>query len=196
MPDTRMINAGSVGAAQVTVTAGGPISAALAMVSADQVTVLGNGTPSDPLRTNDTATAFVAQYVQVDSEISAQLGQPVVALSGVPSTGITRVGPATAGLPTPMPNVVGLVANIRDDGSVTVQNAGLLTLSVSDWHLITGEEVGLKPEFVYYVDTGFDSFGHLTTTVPIGGQVSAIVGVALSATTLLLSTPPVPRVVP
>lgn len=198
MPDTRIVNtsAGAVGAPQVSVVAGGAPAPALAMVSADQVTVLGNGTLADPLRTTATATAFNAEYVDLTAQLPARPGQPVVAVSGAPSTGVARVSLGTAGLPTPAPNVAGLIVAVLSGEEVTVRSAGLVTLSTEEWDLITGETGGLRPEFVYYLDTGFDSFGHLTRTVPASGQVRSVVGVAASRTSLLLSTPSDPVVVP
>lgn len=181
------------------VTIGRAGGAALAMVSADQETILGNGTQLNPLRASGGGIAFVAQYF--DEVIIPFLGMAVsVVENGVAAFGITQVEAATAGLAVegiiaPRPFVVGLVTSIVQvaDSSyrVTVQHAGRVTLTIPEWEIAADE---LFPGSAYYLSFGFDDFGHLTTQVAnISQRFVAPIGVALSATTLQLILPTVPE---
>ena len=84
--------------------------------------------------------------------------------------------------------VIGLLARPATAGQSTlVYYTGVLTLTVAQWNaLITGASTGLTPNTTYYLSAA--SAGKLTATpVAVEGERVACLGVALSATQLLIS---------
>lgn len=160
----------------------------LAMASTDQQTVLGNGTAEFPLRLGPTSggsagatgdTQFVAQFSG-----TRVLGAPAYVTGGVPTVGISQVGPASAAS-SGLAEVVGVVSALQVGAAVTVRVVGEVELTTSQWDAVTGQSGGLTPGRVYYLST---VAGHLTTTAPsAGGTFRVAVGTAISATRLLLS---------
>ncbi len=138
----------------------------------------------------------------LSSPTEPRLGNPVVATDDVPTEGITTVRTGSAGQGSPqLPQVIGLLIEVgavgQDGGTVTVQSSGEVTLTAAQWDLITDGSGGLTQGAIYYLDPTLDLFGRLTTTFPTtSGTAIAQVGVALSATTMLLSLPAVPVIVP
>lgn len=160
----------------------------LAMVSADQVTVLGNGTSEFPLHLGSTGggssgdtgdVKFVAQFVG-----SPTVGTPVYVTASVPTVGISQVAPAGAASAT-LAEVVGVVSELQVGAAVTVAVVGGIELTTSQWDVVTGQSGGLTVDAVYYLST---TPGHLTTTAPsAGGTFKVGVGTAASKTRLLFS---------
>lgn len=177
---------------------GGAVNSSLAMVTADQRTIVGNGTQTDPLRAAGGGTSFVAQYDDPGAEVPF-VGMAVVATTGTPAFGVARVIPAVGGLsvlPEPRPFCVGLISELSDDGGlvnqrVVVQFGGRLTLTPEQWNVVTGEV--LVSGATYYLSVGFDNFGELSRQpASVSGQFTAPAGIALNATTMQLLLPAVP----
>ncbi len=128
------------------------------MVSADQVTIFGNGTVELPLRAAAGATTFLAQFSNpLSSPTEPRLGNPVVATDDVPTEGITTVRTGSAGQGSPqLPQVIGLLIEVgavgQDGGTVTVQSSGEVTLTAAQWDLITDGSGGLTQGAIYYLD--------------------------------------------
>jgi hypothetical protein len=168
--------------------AGGPPVPSLAMVSADQVTILGNGTPEYPLRAGQPvdASAFTAAFRGGAS--LPQRGQPVfVAFVSVPG-GITTVQPAIAIEDFATSQVAGVIVAVNPDGTVQVKSSGLVELAPEDWDAVTGGTGGLQLGVTYFLD-GVE-FARLVPTPPPTPRVFvARIGIALNARTLLLALP-------
>ncbi len=77
------------------------------------------------------------------------------------------------------------------NGTAVMQVGGKVVLTPVQWAVVT-DTGGLVAGTTYYVDTSAHP-GRLTSVEPVSG-FAAQVGVALSTTTLVLSTPVVPRV--
>ena len=173
--------------ADTTNLAGGRQSPAQAFVTCDQVTVLGDGTAGDPIRlASPGATGdFEADFVP-DLPFTPLLGRPVVV--AVDET----VGPADA-----LDDIfaVGLIVSIDDSGDlprVTVRTSGPVTLAIEEWDLITGGSGGLSAGSLYFLsDVANGEIRDAAPTDP--GTFVCQVGVAINTTTLVLSTPVVPR---
>ena len=101
------------------------------------------------------------------------------------------VQPATSNVSLASSRAVGAVAVSFSTG--VTQIAGKVVLTPTQWAAIT-DTGGLVAGDAYYVDTNAHP-GRLTAINPNSG-FSAQVGVALSTTTLLLSTPIFPLVIP
>src|ERR1700733_9905975 len=103
--------------------AGGPPIPSLAMVSADQVTILGNGTPSNPLRAGSPVgpSVFTAAF-RGGSELPRR-GQPVfIGFVSLPG-GITTVQPAIAIDDFATSQVAGVIVAVNADGTVQVKSS-------------------------------------------------------------------------
>lgn len=92
--------------------------------------------------------------------------------------------------------VVGLAAETGIVGhNVTLQTHGILTLTIAEWDAVTGGSGGLVRDTLYYLTAGFQE-GRITSTPPsTPGEFIVQVGMALSATDLLVQIGP-PQVVP
>lgn len=172
--------------------AGGRPAPNTAMVSADQVTILGNGTTDLPLRAGGGGSTFLAEFLGDDSFPPA-VGQPVSLGFGTPSVGVARVI-LSIGFP-----VAGIIIALEDvviDGSdvtatATIQSQALVTLTADAWDEVTGDSGGLTPGAAYYLDP--TTLGFLTTTKPVGiGEFVAQIGVAVTATELAIFLPVAP----
>jgi hypothetical protein len=166
----------------------------LSFASTDQDTILGDGTLSDPLRASGTIESLRALYADPNVPIPVA-GSPVSVTNDTdPGDSVTTVVLSTASLLSPGANPfsIGLISSVLDDGIVLVQTTGEITLTTTQWDLITEGSGGLVLGDVYYVSFGFNNFGHLTT-VRSGspGTSVAPVGTALSTTPLLLGIIPV-----
>jgi hypothetical protein len=170
---------------EATHTRGGIRTPALAHASADQVTILGDGTTEHPLRAGSGAgVAFRATFRGSGDPI---LGQAVVATADAPTVGIASVTPGDA-TPDGLHQVIGVVARIAGPGDVVVQSTGTLTLTAQQWDAVTGDSGGLLRGDLYYLsrEVGAGGLSRLVSA----GQWVAQVGVALSATEMQLSALP------
>lgn len=176
----------------VQLSSGGRPNQSTELVSADQITILGNGTTDFPLHTGSGGSTFLAEFVGDDSFPPA-IGQPISVGFGTPSVGLCRVA-LSIGLP-----VSGIIVGLRDvvvDGSsvtatVDVQSAAIVTLTEAEWDEVTGATGGLVPGSAYYLDPV--TLGTITTTKPVGvGEVVAQLGVAITSTQLAVYLPVVP----
>ncbi len=85
-------------------------------------------------------------------------------------------------------------AQAEAGGPVPVQYAGPLTLTTAEWDLICGTDGGLNQGVPYYLSTA--TAGKLSANAGSGaGNFVAPVGVAHSATTMMISILPVPLVI-
>ncbi len=155
----------------------------LALVSADQVTILGDGTTSNPLRAvavDDFSGEFTAGFV-VDDPV---LGKAVRAVAG-----LTRLATANS---IATAATIGLIIELIDGGSIVrCKFRGIVELTTDQWDAVTGQTGGLTVAGVYYLDdnTSDADAGKLSTTP---GTKIAQVGVALNVTTMLVGLPAAP----
>jgi len=166
-------------------------SSSLQMVTADQVSILGNGTPAFPLRAGTGGGSFLATFSGFGFHPGvAVLGMPVFVIPAPPAVGIATVRQASAGAGD-FNQVVGFVSSVAPDPlAPTIQTSGKLALSTSQWDVITGGSGGLIPGATYYLSV---IFGQITVTAPsVPTTFRVQVGVAIDSETLLLSTPSVP----
>ncbi len=173
--------------ADTTIITGTAPADSLSMVGADQRTVLGNGTPRNPLRLGSIgggsagetgSTKFVAELS------GAVVGSVVVVDSSTPSIGIAQLALANAGSSSTI-QVVGVVSELQIGVAVTVQVTGKVTLTEAEWNVIKGGSGGLVQGDPYYLST---VNGLLTATKPTApGTFAVQVGVAVNSTILLLS---------
>jgi len=223
--------------------AGGPPANNLTIVTADQVTIGGDGTSERPLHaisgsnpsvnvenqgaviggnphgtlnfTGDGVTAsdagggvaaisipggtFRAQFHQTSSPPS--IGMPVFVSAFPPDVGFqARVAKASID-PVPIPpgkpdvgfnlelsSAVGLIQSVNGDGTVQVQTGNFMTLTTAQWDTLTGGSGGLLPGNVYYVAFSTQDSNLLRgTMIDQAGFMSARIGMAASATTMLIS---------
>lgn len=172
----------------------GPTIPDVYMVSADQETIIGNGTTADPLRAGPSAGSAIV--VQLTS--NRALGTPVHATAFSPTVGITRVSGASSGITggtfSELAQVVGIVTTLGAGNEAEIKSSGLVTLDEGDWDGVTGDSGGLTPGSSYFLS---NTVGFLTTTEPTAsGSFVVVVGVAMNATTMLISCPTVQRVNP
>lgn len=163
-------------------------------IAADQSTILGSGTRGDPLRAGLAGGSFRARFrggsivpapgIPVFSSLVASPGELMVQ-----PTDIRAADPALTSARL-FASTLGVVAGVREDGSVDVQSAGFLTLPVAQWDLIAGGTLGLTPGLAYYA-AKFPRVGLTTSPSTDPGDFVTRVGTALSPTTLLL-TPSAP----
>lgn len=164
---------------------GGSANQALAMVSADQETVIGNGTAGRPLRLGAALSfGFTADYVLDDDARVPIPGLPVVVDAAPPSFGIASVTSGSSGAGGRADAVAILIRVV--EGGVVLRGAGVVVLDADLWDAVTGSTGGLASNANYYL--GID--GGLTTSPPTDpGTFLARVGIALSSVAMLLTTP-------
>lgn len=177
----------------VTLRAGGAFTQAAAIVSADQTTILGNGTFDDPIRLAGDSTpagSFLAGYLP-ELSIAAIPGLPVYVSAADLGLGVTTVSPAIGVWGGgPQAHVVGIISEVHeDDGTVLVQTTGPLTLTEGEWGALTGG-AGIVQGTTYYLVALFTSgpvFGLAAVVPHVVGMPISQVGVAVSATTMQIS---------
>ncbi len=172
------------------IIAGGVFTPNLALISADQDTILGDGTPVNPLHLSAGGSAVLVGTLQDASDVD--IGTTVRLL-----TSGDTFGKASTSEQLKPAQAVGIVTAF-DSGTeeVSVTISGEVTLTTTQWDAWTGQSGGLTPGSIYYVGT-FPDEGTITTIAPsISGQFIAQVGIARSSTVMLLSTPCFPLVVP
>src|SRR5262249_5135378 len=135
-------------------------------VSADQVTILGDGSTHRPLRSAIAgASTFLATYIPGEGGPIPIPGMPLAVSTADPVHGIASVTPGTAAAADDdgLANVIGSVLLVDDDGGVTVRSAGVVSLTETAWDAVTGDTGGLVPRGEYYLSL---SPGRLTQTPP------------------------------
>lgn len=180
--------------ADTTRVTGGVRNDGLAQVSADQVTILGNGTAENPLRLGAGGVTFVADGQQGGHFGKVQVGETVVVTAAPPTVGIASLRAASSGVSggpsSELAQAVGIVVVDGPGDASVVQFSGLVTLPAAIWDSVTGGSGGLTPGATYYLS---NIVGQLTTTAPTSsGSFVVQVGDALDATTLVLSLPAFP----
>lgn len=164
--------------------AGGAFFPSSSMVSADQTTIVGNGTTEDPLRAVAVTSLYQATYMMVDDDVPAVPGLPVVVDVTPPVFGVASVKSGSSGVGGAADVVAVIVRLVA--GGVVLRSSGSVILTAVQWDVVTGLVGGLVPNVEYYLDIG----GGLTATPPMStGTSLSRVGIALSATALLLTTP-------
>lgn len=167
--------------------AGGVRNPVADRVSADQDTIVGDGTSDNPLRA--TTGVFLARLTVV-ADIPARLGQFMAVHDDDPTPpALTTVlqGSAQAN-PLGVPHVVGVVTAVADDGLLTLQSVGVVTLPASAWDVVTGGSGGLIQGAPYYLSS--TAPGELVVDPPTASTTWVVqVGVALSATAMAIALP-------
>lgn len=180
--------------ADTKLVAGGVPNHSTALVSADQVTILGNGTAEDPLRASDAPPESGSTYVAAFRGGTPFPGMPVRVSPVSVAGGVTTVQQATADVSSigqfttgqQVSTVDGVVKSVNEDGTVVVQESGILTLTAGEWDVITGGSGGLALSSSYYLP--FGGSDALSDTPPLfPGAYSSRVGVGLNETDMLLS---------
>lgn len=167
--------------------AGGPVTPSAAMVSADQISLIGNGTADDPVHSIGDGSSTLGEFV-TDLPFTPVRGTPVVAFDREPAVGQASFRPAS-GASDGEPSAVGLIVDVvSTDGVpvVRVRMRGTVQLVASDWLLVAGTP-GLTPGASYYLTAGNGALG--TTPLAGSGQFVAQVGTAINTSTLALTTP-------
>lgn len=171
---------------ELTRVSGGVRNDILDIATADQLTILGDGTTEDRMRAGRSIGRFEAQFSPIHGP--AQLGAPVVMIgqSRTVALGSASVAPPPT---SPLAQVVGLISQIASPTSVTVQYAGILSLPSSAWLAVTGAPA-LVLGRTYYATA---AFGRLDVNPPVAsGAFRVQVGATLDPTTLILSLPAFP----
>lgn len=178
----------------VVLTSSGRPAESTEIITADQITIVGNGTTDLPLRAGAGSSSFVAEFI-ADASFPPALGQAVCVVSGTPSVGLCRVLMSIGTLFPVAGIVIGLRDVVQDGSSITaeadVQSAAIVTLTTEDWDGVTGGSGGLVPGDAYYLHP--TTIGMITSTKPSGiGEVVAQLGVAITPTQLAVYLPVVP----
>lgn len=158
----------------------------LALVSADQVTILGDGSAENPLRAvaaDESSGDFISDF----SSTAPILGNAMRFVSGSIVRAIANGTLAQAA-------VVGLVAEFLGGSSVRCRSRGLLELTTAEWDLVTDQSGGLTPGEVYHLSLSFGATaGKLSAgNAGSGSDNIAQVGVAINSTTMLVGLPATP----
>lgn len=159
------------------------------MVSADQETILGNGTADNPLRAGHPVDASVFPAAFRGGSVAPRLGQPVFIAAVSVAGGITTVQPGTAIDDFSTSQVAGLIVDINADGTVQVKSSGLVELELEAWEAVVRSSGGLVLGATYFL-AEFPAFATLTTIPPATpGVFVSRIGIALNARTMLLALP-------
>jgi len=172
-------------------TSGGVFTPTLAIISADQDTILGDGTIANPIRLASGGEESGDTLIgTLDDASEDDIGATVRLLT----SGFT-FGKAVTSEQFKPAQAIGIVTSFDvDTGEVTVTTVGEVTLTTAQWDAWTDGSGGLTSGAIYYVD---DVAGFLTSTATVvSGQFVAQVGIGRSATVMLLSTPAFPIEVP
>ncbi len=159
--------------------------------TADQDTIVGDGSTENPLRAGSGALGGTIQAGYVSVAVPTPLpGQPTrirASVNGLP--GLTVVDPRARDNPAHtaefLASVAGVIAQVNDDGTVQFQTSGVLTLTTAAWDALTGDVGGLVRGDAYYASA--TTLGEITNDVPVGpGQFVSRIGFAISATAMLI----------
>lgn len=153
----------------------------VAEVASDGVTIAGNGTRADPLRTISGGRAMLTATLPNGSGVRLLPGQPVTTIMGMAR--LASAAPGSASLAT----VSGIVIIAADPTlPVSFATTGALSLEPEVWDAVTGDVGGLIPDATYYLDT---TAGRLTTTPPVMLGASLVeVGRAFSVSVMAIAT--------
>ncbi len=166
----------------IRISAAGQNVSSLAIVSADQETILGDGTAENPLRAvaSGGVGTFTASFTGSRDPI------PGNALRCVAD----GVGFAIANGAIEQAAVVALAEEFLGESTVRCRSRGLLELTTDQWDQVTGQTGGLTVGAVYYLsNNNLDHSGEISTDL---GDFISQVGVAVNATTMLVGLPAVP----
>ena len=163
----------------------------LIMVSADQDTIVGNGTTADPLRAASGLIGF--QFDALVSNHAPVLGYAVSAAPEI--DGANRVTPGDArAVGGPGKQICGVIVELNPPGAdARIQCGGLVTLTTDEWDAViaAGGGGGLEPGEPYYLAVPPQESGNIRTTRPsTSGIFFVLVGVAINSTTLLCTAVP------
>ncbi len=181
---------------------GGAATPSNILVNVDHETIEGDGSLANPLHAVSTPAGggtFKASFHQASSPPA--VGMPVFVSFFAPAPGTlatvaqASIDPASVPPGNPDPgfllsfsSAIGVIEAINGDGTVQVQGAGFFTLSTGEWDVLTGGSGGLAFGEIYYVAFSSQD-AHLlrNTKINQAGFMSVRVGIAVSATTMLLS---------
>lgn len=173
---------------QVSTIAGGRPTQAEAIVTADQDTIIGNGTTEDPLRSGSSGASSAPGVLSGSGTVHK--GEPVFVATANVFTAASAAGIS--------PIADAFVAGLTDrevtaggDRSVLVKSTGIVTMTTAEWDAITGGSGGLTVGAYYLGSLG----GLSTTRLSTSGQKIVLVGIALNATQMQLQLGD-PQVVP
>ncbi len=172
----------------VRISSAGQNVSSLALVTADQVTILGDGSVENPLRAVTTVESANEFNGRLFSDVGF-LGAAVYFDDGDLQLATSEQGlneAAVVGLVVAFPGGTPLV-------QVTVRSRGLVELTTAQWDVVTGQTGGLTVAAVYFLSRSFSATpGQLSTGAGSGSDNVAQVGVALNATTMLVGLPATP----
>ncbi len=172
-------------------TVGGVFTPTLALISTDQETILGDGTPANPIRLSSSSgggTLLVGTLFEASEDVGSVVG--------ISPSGNTFRRSSAAGDPLTVANAqaIGIASGFNaDTGEVTVTTSGEVTLTTGQWDQATGGSGGLSSGTIYYV--GLIAGTLLTTPPAVAGQFVAQVGIARTSTIMIMSTPSFPLLV-
>lgn len=170
---------------------GGVPTSDLAMVTHDE-TLTGNGTTANPL-----SAAGGGQSTQFSAAFRAGLvdpipGMPVFVSFVSEPGGITTVQQAdvrateATDASIAFASAIGIIASLGSGDLVTVQTAGLLTLTEDQWDAVADSSGGLDLGRPYYV-SAFDNALITPTSPLLPGQFVTRIGIALSSTAMFVT---------
>jgi len=166
---------------QASTIAGGRANPALAIVSADQDTIIGNGTTEDPLRLGTGGQTTAVAVFGSGAVPKCTPMRPVALAERVVSSALASSNRSVA---TVMGLLVTGVAALQVDRADTIQYEGVFEATTAEWDAVTGGSGGLIPGEPYYVS---DTTGRITGTAPnTSGHFITQIGISLSTTELLL----------
>jgi len=181
---------------------GGAATPSNILVNVDHVTIEGDGSLANPLSAVATPAGggtFKAAFHQASSPPVVGMAVFVSFFAPAPGTLATVAQASIDPAPSPpgkpdlgfllsFSSAVGVIQAVNGDGTVQVQSAGFLTLTTEQWDSITGGSGGLVLGEIYYVAFSTQDSNLLRNTkIDQAGFMSVRVGVAASATTMLLS---------
>lgn len=170
----------------VSITRGGRPVDVKSMASADQETIVGNGSTELPFR----AASGSGLTATFDAVSGFGVPHPGLFVSALPDNEIILGDASSAGI---LPEgaspseIIGVITRVTD-GLARVQVGGIVELDLASWDLATGGTGGLDRGQVYYLAA--QPGGKITTSPPSGSNESVVqLGVALNPTTMITSTP-------
>lgn len=167
--------------AQASVIAGGAKNQVNAIVSADQETIVGNGTTEDPLRAATGAGGTIQATIS-DLHASALKGM----IWAITSTDTATRCDASGG-----ERCIGLLTETiaHPNGQTgTFQYSGEFTATTAQWDAITGQSGGLTPGAIYF--GSLSAPGEISNGIIAPGDIALQIGIAKNATTMILQIAP------
>lgn len=164
---------------QVSTIAGGRPTSADSNVTADQDTIVGNGTTEDPLRLGAGGTS---RPVVVTGSTAFPKGTPVRP-NGI-TAGVVTTSEAN-GLSSAA--TIGLLTSAVDASNrdSSAQYAGIVEMTTAEWDAVTGDTGGLALGVLYYVSSTVT--GKISSTrTGVSNRCITLLGIALSPTELQL----------